>query len=123
MAQAKQLHAVRMAVSFRDAGVRQVYLLRTAKVTRVLRLPQAWPSRPAGVAHRACLFHAQTASRLTMMLSWRRVRRVPVSRERRTKLLEHQLRLLDLCRRPEQGCLLRALRRELAAARSWDFLS
>lgn len=116
MAQARRLHAVPMAVlSFRDAGVHQVCLLQTATVPRALRLPQASPSRRAGVGHPACLSHAQTASRLTKALPCHQGLRVPVSREGRAKLLDQVLHLLDLCQRPDQDCLLRAQQHGLAA--------
>ena len=124
MEQAKYLRVVRRAVlSFRDAVVRRAYLLRMAKVPHLQRLPRALPLLRAGVAHPACLFHAQTAIRLTGGLPSHQALRVPVSREGRANLLDRQLRLLDPCLHPVPGYLPRARQHELVEERSWDFRS
>jgi hypothetical protein len=122
MAQAKHLRVVQTAVlSFRDAVVRRAYVLRLAQAKQLPRLPQALPLLQAEAALRACLFQAQTVTRLTRALLSHQALRVPVCHEGRAKLLDRQPRLLDPCLRPVPGCLPRVRQREWAGQRSSDF--
>jgi hypothetical protein len=124
MEQAKHLRVVRRAVlSFWDAVVRRAYLLRMAKAPHGLCLPPALPLLPAVAAHPACLFHAQTASRLTRALLSHQALRARVCREDLAKLRHRQPHPRDLSHQPVPGCPPRARQHESAGERFSDFPS